>query len=213
LWFRLLHDAAGAARDPRLGTEIGRLCAAGRMTATEATAAFRVAEVYGRYERMDGLNRSCRSPSYEIGYGGGGEKTERDPEVVKAWHELQSHIPTWPPTRRRDLETLAVENRCIGPMELNEVRSLLQQLAVHFRITSASRNSPQVQRPIRPAVKKKSTADTKLPRSEIERRALRHVLTLVNIEFQSSEIDTYIELFFTFRERELFRAEKAGKGG
>jgi hypothetical protein len=210
---RVMQQAAGEAKDPRLGTEIGRLCAAGRMTATEATAAFRVAEIYGRYERMAGLKRSCRSPSYEVGYGGGGDTIEgdRDLQVGAAWHQLQGHIPIWPPDLRSHLEELAVENKCIGPMELHEVRMLLGTLAEFFGITSARDNSPLARRSPRPPAHGKALPATKLPRSEIDREALRLTLLRVNPNLLPDEIDRETTFFFTLKERERFRREKADR--
>lgn len=212
---RMMDQAALEAKDPRLGTEIGRLCAAGRMTATEATAAFRVAEIYGRYERVAGLKRSSKSPSYEVGYGGGGDTVEgeHDQKAVKAWKELQGHIPVWPAGMRTNLETLAVENRCIGPIEVKETCLLLQILAHAFGITSARDNSAPIRRSPRALAVKQSTGATKLPFSNFDREALHATLLRVNPKLLEDELLEHWTFFSTWKFRERFRREKAGSSG
>lgn len=210
LFMRMMQQAAGQANDPRLGTEIGRLCAAGRMTATEATAAFRVAEIYGRYERMAGLKRSSKSPSYEVGYGGGGASIdgERDQQAAQAWSELQSQIPA---SVRNSLEQLAVENRYIDWQELEAVRTLLVALALSFGIVSASKNAARPSRSPRERACQQATAATKSPRSTIDRDALRATLLRVNPNLLPDELDSHTTFFFTLKERERFRREKSDR--
>ena len=47
-----------------LGDEVGRLYFHKLLTERQVSAAFRVADVYGREDRRMGRRRSCRSPSY-----------------------------------------------------------------------------------------------------------------------------------------------------
>jgi hypothetical protein len=59
-------------------THLGRMGATGELTDIEVTAGFKVAEVYGRFERSIGRRRTVASPSYEVGRGwdAGGEEDE-----------------------------------------------------------------------------------------------------------------------------------------
>ena len=59
----LASDQDGGLRlglDRRLGSEVGRLALHGELTENEATTAFLVAEIYGRYERGEGTRRTVR---------------------------------------------------------------------------------------------------------------------------------------------------------
>src|SRR5258705_8561698 len=55
--------------NPLLETQIGRLLFLEQVTLVEAQTAFRIAEIYGRYDRAIGRRRSAASPSYEAGRG------------------------------------------------------------------------------------------------------------------------------------------------
>ena len=196
-----LYQRALSIGDPQLGCETGRLYYVSKMTASELAAANTVAGIYGAYERAAGLKRSSRSPSYEVGYRGGEIiEAEGDRKAETDWLDLQAEIPLSPPGLRTWLEQLAVEDRHIGEAELEEVRALLKELA-HFFKSGAKKSQPRRTPSAAPAAK--------LPRSTIERDALRQMLRIVSPNLHTDEIDSGIELFFTLRERERFQQEKA----
>lgn len=198
LWQRAL-----AMGDPKLGCEIGRLHFAHKMTATEVEMAAHAAQIYGRYERTVGLKRSNRSPSYEVGYGGGGEVAEndRDAQARRSWSELQSQLPLSPPWLQGVFEHLVVEDRHIGDEHLVEVRALLQELARFYKSPSEKRK--QGHRPQRLA--KPSTGATKLPHSNFDREALHATLLRVNPNLQTDELLEHWTFFTTWKFRERFR--------
>src|SRR5258706_9515600 len=55
--------------NPLLETQVGRLLFLEQVTLVEAQTSFRIAEIYGRYDRAIGRRRSSASPSYEVGRG------------------------------------------------------------------------------------------------------------------------------------------------
>jgi hypothetical protein len=111
-WARIRQMVAAGALDPIHATEIGRLSYLGEITASQAAAGFRVAEIYGRYERSIGRRRSARSPSYEIAFGPAAEQVASEIEAVRArsaareWARLQDLIPPYPPIAKALLEAL-----------------------------------------------------------------------------------------------------------
>jgi hypothetical protein len=140
LWRRIKDDGIKLGLDRRLGSEIGRLALHGELTDTEATTAFLVAEIYGRYERGEGTRRSARSPSYEIGHGADhgetGDQERRARRARKQFARLQACLPAFPPRPRAILELLCCEDRRINSLELPEIRRLLHVVAVEFGVAT-----------------------------------------------------------------------------
>jgi hypothetical protein len=134
---RILEHAAQAARDRRFGSEVGRLLLAGKLTTDEAATAFAIGDIYGAYERFEGLRRAARSPAYEGGFGRSGPIESK--EYLRAHAEAKSRfrflaeiLSEFPVRARTVIETLCVENLSIasGDPELMEsLRALLQVIA------------------------------------------------------------------------------------
>jgi hypothetical protein len=110
-----------------LGDEVGRLYFHKLLTERQVSAAFRVADVYGREDRRMGRRRSCRSPSYLTGRSGDGdladermtpeereEAERRDQATAAAFRDLQDHIPARPPGLLALVEALCVDGLHIG---------------------------------------------------------------------------------------------------
>jgi hypothetical protein len=113
----------------------------------EAAAAFKVGEIYGRYERLHARRRSAVSPSYTIGRSGAPEladermtgdqiaaREKRERDVDAAFAALQDEIPAYPPRWRSILEALCVENQHVPEVWLPEVRWMLEKIAKAARI-------------------------------------------------------------------------------
>jgi hypothetical protein len=139
MWRRIIDEGVRFGRvNPQLGSEVGRLAFHGQITIIEAAAASQVAEIYGRYERSQGLRRSAASPSYISRFDDRDFSEESPEEVLRArraklhFDKLQMAIPT--PKARAVLEQLCVDDQPIGPVNLMDVRILLRRLAVMFRI-------------------------------------------------------------------------------
>lgn len=151
LWERIRRNVNAGLLPPIHASEIARLAQHGEITSTEAAAAFRVGEIYGRYERCVGCSRSARSPSYEMGYSGHPPENqqERDEErdraeqdATKAWVSLQGMLSKMVvgSAELRRLEELCVQNECISPPDVQTVRKILERLAQYFRVVSAGKN-------------------------------------------------------------------------
>lgn len=151
LWRRIVDEGIRFGYvNPQLGSEVGRLLFYGQITSIEAAAAARVAEIYGRYERIHGKRRDAASPSYQVGFktyeiqesGMDAASLRRYNAKVKSatrkFDELQAAIPLIPSSARALLEQLCVDDRSIGPTHLVEVRVLLRELAVLFRFAKSN---------------------------------------------------------------------------
>jgi hypothetical protein len=134
---RILEHAAQAARDRRFGSEVGRLLLAGKLTTDEAATAFAIGDIYGAYERFEGLRRAARSPAYEGGFGRSGPIESREylrahAEAKGRFQFLAEILSDFPVRARTVIESLCVENLSVasGDPELMEsLRALLQIIA------------------------------------------------------------------------------------
>lgn len=129
---RILGDAALVAREARLGTEIGRLFAYGKITDEEAASAFEIASIFTEYERVERLSRSARTANLEGGRGAGNENVPADYLERKAKYLfLTDRLAEWPLRARTVVETLCAENRSIlsgDPELMASLRALLTAL-------------------------------------------------------------------------------------
>jgi hypothetical protein len=134
---RILDHALATSGDRRFGSEVGRLLLTGKITSDEAASAFAIADIYGTFERFEGLTRSARSPAYETGFGRG--ETAESPGYLKAHADakarfrfLQQSLSAFPPRARTVVEALCVENLSIAsgdPALLESLRALLRVIA------------------------------------------------------------------------------------
>lgn len=162
VWGRIKAEALRGAMDPRLGTEIGRLALHADLTNSQAAAAFRVAEIYGRYEHYKGKRRVTASPSYETGrHGEAGlaeelmdtATLERRVAAIRAaereFYALTGHPGDpdnfiearrgeIPRAARPVLEALCVADEPINPTLLPQVCALLDHLAMYFGISRST---------------------------------------------------------------------------
>lgn len=217
LWQRIKTEAMRAAADPRLGTELGRLSLHGEITSAQASAGFRVAHIYGRFERFKGWRRSTRSPSYETGFGGDAEIAEellgheiqadleeRIREAADAFNRLQEEIPVYPPGARALLEALCVEDRAVGPAHLDDIRAMLDRLAGYFGIVAAPKARPrEAARPITPAARRQ--------RSSHDADIWRIVISKLRPDLSLDEINGAIDIAGALKAREIVRRERVGK--
>lgn len=127
--------------NPLIATQVGRLLYLGELTETEAAAAYRIGEIYGRYEQSIGRRRSVASPSYEAGRGRDIGLTESDSaaaraeSAARAFGALQADLALCPRGVRPAIEELCVEDRACPPGWLPVVKIALGILAVELGIT------------------------------------------------------------------------------
>jgi len=145
VWQRLMESANEVGLDPRITSQIGRLRIQKLLTDTQAAAADLIGRIYGRYERLHGKQRSCRSPSYEFSTGNSRDRSEEPDWVAQVeadYRRLQDCIPAFPREARDLLEQLCVENRAISALALNTlVYRLLNEVSVAFDLGPAPAES------------------------------------------------------------------------
>jgi len=144
LWQRIKTDAVRLVQDARLGSELARLSVFGDLTVVQTAAGFKMAEIYGRYERVVGLHRSARSAAYDMGHGdpdlaeerlSEDEKEVRDERLRRVrndFHDLQEAVPVYPIHARAMLEALVIEDRPPDATRLPELADLLEHMAKNF---------------------------------------------------------------------------------
>lgn len=124
--------------NPILESQVGRLLFLGELELEQAQTAWRIAEIYGRYDRAMGRRRSAASPSYEIGHGlvrrgNGREESEDDAErkttAVRRFGNLQAEIRLCPRGVKPAIEELCIEDRACPAGWLPQVKIALSILA------------------------------------------------------------------------------------
>ena len=234
LWERLKTEAVKAVNDSRFGSEVGRLSMHGELSSTEAAAGFRLAQIYGQFERYKGQRRSAASPSYFVA-----SSSLADDEAVEGitpemlaramaeelltpeqldhlesriraaeqrFVKLQKFMRVFPSNVRAALEVLCVEDGLTNPAMVENLRAALGELATFFRIKAAPKEK-------RITVEKRVMRD----RSEVEILDPDQVAFLKALEKlrpdldQPSRIKAYVMLV-ALRAREVVRRQKKQDG-
>jgi hypothetical protein len=132
---RVIDDSVKLSAGALLGTQLGRLGFLKVLTPAEVATGFRIAMIYGAYERSIGRRRSAASPSYEMGRGRdtqapeSEEAIERAHMAARAFGDLQAWIRLCPRGVRGPLEELCIENNPPPPGWLPTLRITLAMLA------------------------------------------------------------------------------------
>lgn len=131
-----LHRLRSLGKYQILETQIGRLLFLGEIDQVQAETAWRIAQIYGRYDRAMGRRRSAASPSYEVGRGRDTAATESDDEAersrtaVRRFNRLQDEIRAISPIGLASvLEELCVNDLVCPPGTLLTVKVALDRLA------------------------------------------------------------------------------------
>src|SRR5260370_19951199 len=96
--------------NPLLETQVGRLLFLDELRPIDAQTAFRIAELYGRYDRALGRRRNAASPSYEPGRGRDAAHHESEAErsrsesAARRFGALQAEIRLCPRAVKGALE-------------------------------------------------------------------------------------------------------------
>lgn len=129
--------------DPRLTSQVGRLRYLRLLTDNQAAAADRIAQIYGRFERIHERRRYSVSPSYQIGRSTGEGPVVDAAEIAAAeadFRDLQDCIPAIPRDARDVVEQLCVENCAISSLHLPHLRIILDRVAAAFGLGPAVRH-------------------------------------------------------------------------
>src|SRR5258706_7167650 len=161
--------------NPLLETQVGRLLFLEELRPIDAQTAFRIAEIYGRYDRAVGRRRSAASPSYQAGRSPDLGLHESDAEKARAesaarrFGALQAEMRLCPRNVKGALEELCVEDRPCPPGWLPAVKVALDMLAVPLGIRRMRRR----ERPkIESSVSGKTHEKSSVPLAQIDREAL-----------------------------------------
>jgi len=188
-----IRDHAGTMGiDRRFGSEVGRLLMLEQLTGLEAGAAWRMAEVYGRYERFHGITRTTRSPSYESGMAGGGAEPHdgAEHEAAKdAYLLLRNHLRPFSHFHVQEMERLCVDDRYIGPAALADVKPILHRMAKQHFGTTRDARTEETKRPaprapeIKPRISPRPSAaiaSPKAPKSNCRLTLFRKFLNSIS---------------------------------
>lgn len=143
-----LHRMRRLSKDPILETQVGRLLFLEELTIEQARVAWKIGEIYGRYDRAMGRRRAAASPSYEVGRGRdtvtqeSGDEAERSQTAMRKFGALQAEIrvlwPRRPGALRQALERLCVDDEWPGG-DLTGIRTVLDLLAVPLGLRGRKR--------------------------------------------------------------------------
>ena len=211
--------------DPNFGSQVGLLLMQRRLTPAEAATAFRIGEVYGRFEGQNGLRRSIRSPSYESGLSTGlsrapldlidEETAARLRDIQAQWTTLQDKLDEYPRHVRTELEALCVEDAPVLYSHLPDIARILRKLALFFNSTR-SRSKKRKKRATLMIVGRDHIAAPAPVRSESpaprridhERQAWLKVQRKLSPQLSERELTEAYEVFVAMKDREAFNATK-----
>lgn len=224
-WQRIIQHGHLVLVDKRLISEVGRLFAAGELTAVQCAAAHRVGEIYGAFERAAGRSRSARSPSYERSFGSTDFESEAQVAFVEAatenFHDLQAFFgkiaPPLPPVKLKSggfqarphrlvgaIEDLCVEDRSVSPTLYPGIRSLLQAIAQESALTGRARTARAQRQSEVPSRSGKPTSSDVLSRADIDRAAWIGILDRLRPDLGQEEIEVAYELTQAIKARAHF---------
>lgn len=214
-WDRVRRFVAKIMNDPKLASELSRLAWHKEISWSEMLAGFKLAEIYGRFERLNGYSRSARSAAYDAGFREGGaaiadeslppevlqKKIDMERSFVDAFTTVQAALTDYPVKVRDAVETLCVDNLNIGPILLQDVRPVLRELTRVFGVTTRGQNAKDIPAVPRPIIVKSERVDS-------DRIAFHAYISTVRPDYDAAERDAAYEIHLAMRDRERFRATK-----
>lgn len=137
---RLLTAAIAKASDPRLGSEVGRLLLHGKLTARQAAAAWRFAEISAQYQtaieaprcKTARLERGQRGEAPEDGTAAGDAITASTRRAVSRYERSSAIIAGSGQEADRAVRLLIADVSLIGHKQLIDAQDALEALADYF---------------------------------------------------------------------------------
>lgn len=222
LWDRIRRNVGQGLLPAIHGTEIARLHHFGLITPTEAAAAFRIAEIYSRWDKCLGRARSARSPSFELGFGGSvpenqkaadqkdADDIKREKDAREKWDALEEKFNKLnvTPSERRRIEELCAQNEAIGSIELSDIRPILAGLAQEFRVVTAGKNSALKRQAKDITNPKAATPRPKPNTAAAERKTMSDITKSILKNASQDQIDTVYETFTALRSLNLAKQDR-----
>jgi hypothetical protein len=239
LWDRLRSAAIAAVEDARLGSEVGKLSLHGELSATQASAAFRIAQIYGRFERYRDLRRSVGSPSYMVASSDIADDNKEfeaitpemlarsmaeellEPEQLadleqrvdaadKRFLKLQGFMKVFPSNMRSAIEQLCVEDRPVNPGMIDAIGMALDEAAKFFRIKSAPKDKEK-KKPKREVIVTRDGAEHEI--ADPDKVAWMKALRALRPDLSDPELVQVYAMACALKAREVVeRAKTAAKG-
>jgi hypothetical protein len=227
---RLRTEAVEAVRDARFGSELGRLFMHEELTATQASAGYRLAQIYGRFERFKNMRRSAASPSYMVASSGLDEESIEaitpemlarsmaeemlDPEQLKdlkerirssehSFEKLQNFMRVFPTNVRAAIELLCVDDALTNPMMLENLRVALDELAISFRIKAAPKKEKLIRREV---IVEKDRSETVVP--DVDRVVWFKAVGRLRPDMTEAQLAKAYELTCVLKVREVMERQK-----
>lgn len=201
--------------DPRLGTELGRLLMLEEITAAEAAAGFKLAEIYGRYGYYHGRKRTAKSPAYESGFRAAAnwESNEEDDDyiarynaAIKTFESLPIQAKGFSASQRSAIERLCVEDESLAWESLQHTRAWLAFLAEHFGTVKASKKQPIVKKIAKP---KDNPLEKTKSHTERDRESWLYVVKQIRPDLPDDEALHYLGIYRAMAARSEFRQRRA----
>ena len=210
--------------DPKLGTEVGRLSAAGILTHAQAATAWRVGEIYNKWHRLKRLRTSAKSPDFEQGFGSADlaeermsdEQLERFEAAIKAadadWRLVDLFLTEINREVRKAVLDLCVEDRAISPGMYGHIRQVFGAFALRWGQDKDWRKKAPA---VRSRSLKQTAAAIEVLQAEAPRREDPGMKALVLIarklrpDLDADGIIKVKEVWAALRDRERFRQKGA----
>jgi hypothetical protein len=219
-WQRIKTQAARFGEDARLSSELSRLSLLGHLTTVQTAAGFRMAELYGQYDKTFGMRRTARSVAYDVGRGDHELAEERKTEAQRKaeiertrnirtkFKKLQQAMAECGPTATPMLEQLCIEDAPLLQGDIARTADWLDHIARHFG-EKWKRRKPGPGRPDRARDAQAAADAAKRPKPETAAEtAFRTVLAKLRPDLNADEIARAYRIQAVLADRERFRRDK-----
>jgi hypothetical protein len=209
-----------AALDPRLSPDYapGVLFHLRKMTKANLEDGEALARIAGRFDRVQGRQRSSASPSYETGRGGSGAGREdpNEADIVQDWDLLQNTIEMAGRAARKLLEEFWIEGRNINSAQLEDLLRTTRAVMHRFRRERGRQHRKRTEKPATAAATvyfepEQPVEPPQQSREDIERATLRATIHKFRPDFVGDALEAAVNMALTFKEREKVRRAKKGK--
>jgi hypothetical protein len=220
-WGRIKSETIKLVLDPKMQSEIARLSLIGELTNSQAVTAFRVADIYQQYHRYKKLRTSAKSASYEIGFGSSDIDEERmsddqieayEAAILKAegdWKALDEGLRRFRGEVRAAVYSLCVENQPINPTLYEDVRVVLNAIAVRWSPDGRKRQRLTATATLKRAVAPIDQLQAETPRREDPgMKAVRAIAHKLLPHLDQQGVDKVAEVWAALRDRERLRQSR-----